>query len=54
MSANEVNMLMKSRINKENSDQITFKKGPTLDGKDVLKGREFGTELTNATEYTSE
>jgi hypothetical protein len=54
LSAKEVNMLMKSKTNKENSNQITFKKGPSLDGKEVLKGREFGTELTNATEYSSE
>ena len=45
---------MKTKTNKENCDQVTIKKGATLDGDLSQKGREFGTEITNNTEASSE
>lgn len=47
-------MQVKTKINKENNMFITIKKGATLDGDAVNKGREFGTEITNNTGASSE
>lgn len=46
-------MQVKTRTNKENNVRISIGKGATLDG-DAAKGREFGTELTNNAEASSE
>jgi len=45
---------MKTKTNKENRDQITTKKGATFEGDNSLKAREFGTEITNKAEVSSE
>lgn len=47
-------MLVNTRINKENCEDITYKKGVTCESADVFRGREFGTELTNNTDASSD
>jgi len=47
-------MQVKTKINKENNVIVTIKKGATLDGDLLHKGREFGTEITNNTGASSE
>lgn len=54
MFANLVNMLVNTRINKENCEDKTYRKEYHCESADVFKGREFGTELTNNTDASSD
>lgn len=47
-------MQVKTKTNKENNVYVTIKKGATLDGDQATKLREFGKEITNNTEASSE
>ena len=47
-------MLVNTRLNKENITETKFKKGSSVDEAAVAKGREFGTELTNNTDASSD
>lgn len=45
---------MKHRVNKENCAHVAIRKAASLEETGAFKGREFGTELTNNTDATSE
>ena len=47
-------MLASHRVNKENQKATGLKKGSSYNEEDVFKGREFGTELTNNTDTSSD
>ena len=47
-------MFVKVSKNKENFEDKRLKKAPSYEVDDVFKGREFGKELTNNTESTSD
>jgi hypothetical protein len=47
-------MLVNTRVNKENIKEKLVKKGSTPDETANLKTREFGTELTNNTDASSD
>ena len=47
-------MFVKVSKNKENFEDKKLKKAPSIEDHDVFKGREFGKELTNKTDSTSE
>lgn len=47
-------MLVNNRVNKENFEDKSLKKGSSYEEDDIFKGREFGTELTNNTDASSD
>lgn len=47
-------MLVNTSLNKENCEEKLYKKGSSCETDDVFKGREFGTELTNNTDASSD
>lgn len=47
-------MLVNTRLNKENITEPKIKKGSSVDEVATVKGREFGTELTNNTDASSD
>jgi hypothetical protein len=47
-------MIVNTSLNKENIVEAKIKKGSSVDEAAVVKGREFGTELTNNTDASSD
>ena len=47
-------MLVKDRVNKENYAEKPLKKGYSCDEGNALKCREFGTDMTNNTDASSD
>ena len=47
-------MFVNASKNKENCEEKRLKKAPSLEEEDVFKGREFGKELTNKADSTTD